>query len=129
VSQLLPLPRFRILVVDDEALVGRAVRRVLSDQDVTCLTSAREALELLCGGEAFQLVLCDLMMPDMTGPEFREALLARLPQMNGRLIFITGGAFTPEMERFLEESGSPHVLKPFDVPALRRMVAERLAAA
>jgi hypothetical protein len=49
--------------------------------------------------------------------------------MEQRLIFITGGAFTPDMERFLEESGCPHLLKPFDVPVLRGIVAARLGAA
>ncbi|HEY7725469.1 MAG TPA: response regulator [Anaeromyxobacteraceae bacterium] len=121
--------RHRVLVIDDEPLVGRAVKRVLADQDVTCVTSAREALQLLREGPRFGVLLCDLMMPDMTGAEFRDAMLTVRPEMEQRLIFITGGAFTPDMERFLEESGCPHLLKPFDVPVLRGIVAARLGAA
>jgi CheY-like chemotaxis protein len=125
-----PRARNRVLVVDDEPLVGRAVRRVLSEQsDVHCTTSAREALALLADpAQRFDLVLCDLMMPDMSGPQFQLALLSVRPALERRLIFITGGAFTPEMEQFLAESTCPHVLKPFDVPSLRSLVADRLAA-
>jgi CheY-like chemotaxis protein len=119
--------RQRVLVIDDEPLVGRAVKRVLSDQEVTCVTSGKEALKLLQDGPRFGVLLCDLMMPDMTGAEFREAMLSVRPDLGERLVFITGGAFTPDMERFLEESGCPHLLKPFDVPALRGVVAQRLS--
>ncbi len=120
--------RPRVLVVDDEPLVGRAVRRVLCEQgEVSCVTTARDALALLRDPtQAVDVVLCDLMMPEMTGPEFRAALLGVRPELARRLIFITGGAFTPDMERFLAESSCPHILKPFDVPALRGLVAERL---
>ncbi|HSB19247.1 MAG TPA: response regulator [Anaeromyxobacteraceae bacterium] len=118
----------RVLVVDDEPLVGRAVRRVLADRtEVACATGAGEALALLEDrAQHFDLVLCDLMMPEMNGAEFRAAMLRVRPELGPRLVFITGGAFTPEMERFLEQCACPHVLKPFDVPALRGLVAERL---
>jgi len=124
-------PKKRLLVVDDEPLVGRAVKRVLAAQsEVHCTTSALEALELLRDpGNQFDLILCDLMMPEMTGPEFRAELLAMRADLADRLIFITGGAFTPEMEQFLSQSACPHILKPFDVPTLRSIVADRLAAA
>jgi CheY-like chemotaxis protein len=122
------IPRHRVLVIDDEPLVGRAVKRVLADQDVTCVTSGREALQLLREGPRFGVLLCDLMMPDMTGAEFRKAMMTVRPDLEQSIIFITGGAFTPDMERFLEESGCPHLLKPFDVPALRGIVAARLGA-
>jgi CheY-like chemotaxis protein len=122
--------RPRVLVVDDEPLVGRAVRRVLSEQsDVASVTGGREALALLGDpAQVFDVVLCDLMMPDMTGAEFRAAMLRVRPELGRRLIFITGGAFTPDMEQFLEESACPHLLKPFDVPVLRQLVVDQLAA-
>jgi CheY-like chemotaxis protein len=117
-----------VLVVDDEPLVGRAVKRVLADRsEVTCVTGGSEALEMLRDAASFDVILCDLMMPDMTGPEFRAAILRIRPDLEGRLIFITGGAFTPEMEQFLAESPCPHLLKPFDIPVLRGMIADRLA--
>jgi len=124
-------PRPRILVVDDEPLVGRAVKRVLADQsEVHCSTSAGEALALLRDpAQRFDLVLCDLMMPDMTGAQFRAALVGALPHMEHRLIFITGGAFTADMDQFLSQSSCTYILKPFDVPELRSLVADRLAAA
>jgi len=114
----------RVLVVDDEPLVGRAVRRVLADRsEVVAVTAAREALQLLAdAAERFDVIFCDLMMPDMTGPEFRTALDAMRPELTRCLIFITGGAYTPEMEQFLAESGSRQLLKPFDVSVLRSVV-------
>jgi CheY-like chemotaxis protein len=116
----------RVLVVDDEPLVGRAVRRVLADRsEVLAVTSAREALALVTeGSQAFDVILCDLMMPDMTGPEFRAALEAARPELTRSLIFITGGAYTPEMEQFLSQSGCKQLLKPFDVAVLRSLVEE-----
>lgn len=119
----------RVLVVDDEPLVGRAVKRVLADQsEVLCITSGAEALALLRDpAQEFRVILCDLMMPDMTGAEFRAGLLQLRPELDGRIVFITGGAFSPEMERFLAESSCPHLLKPFDVPVLRGLIADRLA--
>jgi CheY-like chemotaxis protein len=127
---VVPSVKHRVLVVDDEPLVGRAVKRVLADQgEVHTTTSAREALRLLADPQQrFDLILCDLMMPEMTGPEFRRALVAACPELERRLIFITGGACTQEMEHFLAESACPTVLKPFDVPALRSLVARQLAA-
>lgn len=118
----------RVLVVDDEPLVGRAVKRVLSGQaDVVASTVAGDALAMLADpAQHYDLVLCDLMMPDMMGGEFREALVKVRPELEPELIFITGGAFTPEMEQFLSETHCPYLLKPFDVPALRSLVAERL---
>jgi CheY-like chemotaxis protein len=122
-------PRPRVLVVDDEPLVGRAVKRVLADQaDVLCVTGGREALALIRDpARDFDVILCDLMMPDMTGAELRAALLNTRSDMADRLVFITGGTFTADMERFLAESACPHLLKPFDVPVLRGLVAERMA--
>lgn len=118
------------MVVDDEPLVGRAVKRVLVGQaDVLCVTSAREALEMLSAPQAHvDLVLCDLMMPDMTGQEFWNALRARHPSIARRLIFLTGGVFTEETESFLRQTSCPHLLKPFDVGELRSLVAARVAA-
>jgi CheY-like chemotaxis protein len=116
----------RVLVVDDEPLVGRAVRRVLADRsEVVTVTAAREALALLAdGAQRFDVIFCDLMMPDMTGPEFRGALQVTRPELMPSLVFITGGAYTAEMEQFLSQSGCRQLLKPFDVSVLRSVVEE-----
>ncbi len=120
----------RVLVVDDEPLVGRAVRRVLADRsEVVAVTAAREGLQLLADpAQRFDVIFCDLMMPDMTGPEFRAALDAMRPELTRSLVFITGGAYTPEMEQFLAQSGCKQLLKPFDVSVLRAVVEEAAAA-
>jgi len=120
-----------VLVVDDEPLVGRAVRRVLADRsEVVAVTAARDALQLLEDPtQRFDVIFCDLMMPDMTGPEFHAALDAMRPELARLLIFITGGAYTPEMEEFLARSGCKQMLKPFDVAGLRAMVEGLTAGA
>ncbi|HVZ34744.1 MAG TPA: response regulator, partial [Polyangiaceae bacterium] len=79
-----------ILVVDDEPMLLRSVRRLLPEYELVCLESAREALDLLDAGRSFDLIVSDLMMPEMTGIDFYEALCARHPDAARRVIFITG---------------------------------------
>jgi PAS domain S-box-containing protein len=119
--------RGRILVVDDEELVLRSVRRILSQEhDVLAMVSAEEALVLCAGGEKFDLILCDLMMPDMTGVDFHRELLLVDPEQADRIIFITGGAFTEKARAFLSETPKEHLEKPFYSANLRAIVQRYL---
>lgn len=118
--------RARILVVDDDKLVLRSIVRILAGEEVVPHHRGAEALERLAGGENFDLILCDLMMPEMTGIEFERRLRELAPALAERTVFLTGGAFTEEAHRFLE--GRQVLPKPFGVDELRRVVAERLAA-
>ncbi|MCK6592103.1 MAG: ATP-binding protein, partial [Polyangiaceae bacterium] len=119
--------RGRVLVVDDEAMIGAAIRRTLSSEhDVTPLTSAREALNRILAGERYDVVLCDLMMPVMSGMELYDELVQKAPEQAKRIIFLTGGAFTPKGQAFLDQVPNPRLDKPFDNQNLRSMVRERV---
>ena len=129
-EQLLPVPRPSVLVVDDEVILGRSVKRMLSrDCNVTVTTSAKEALELFARGLRFDVILCDLMMPEMTGMDLQEELGRRVPEQAARMVFVTGGAFTDRARLFLERSPNPRLEKPFDNQALRTLVRTLCSAA
>ena len=117
----------RILIVDDEEMLGTILRRVFRGHDVTVLTDARKALELIDGGAHFDAILCDVMMPVMTGIEFHRALSERHPDQVGALIFLTGGAFTKETAAFLDSVPNLRVDKPFDAAQLRARIEAHLA--
>ncbi len=116
----------RILVVDDENLVAMSVKRILKLHDVHTLNSAKEALARCVAGESYDVILCDLMMPDMTGMELHRELLRVCPELAKRMIFMSGGAFTPEAREFLAAMGT-HVDKPFDAADLRALVQRYLS--
>ncbi|KFE63060.1 hypothetical protein DB31_3119 [Hyalangium minutum] len=119
--------RGRLLVVDDDPLVSSALRRTLSrEHDVDVEESARQALERLTSseGSSYDVILCDLMMPEMTGMELHAQLLAASPERARRMVFITGGAYTPAAKEFLETVRNPRVEKPFDSERLRALVRE-----
>lgn len=119
--------RGRILVVDDEKIVATAVKRILCvDHDVEVLTSAQEAFRRIVAGERFDIILCDLMMPVMTGVELHSELLRAAPGQAERMIFLTGGAFTPRARAFLDEVPNLRLEKPFELATLRALVQERL---
>jgi CheY-like chemotaxis protein len=116
--------RGRVLVVDDEPLVGRAVARVLAAvHDVVVATSANEALAKLTAGEPFDVVLCDLMMPGMTGVDLHRTVAAVAADLAARFIFLTGGAFSPEAQEYVDRSGADRIGKPFDAAELRALVS------
>ncbi|HYO68639.1 MAG TPA: response regulator, partial [Archangium sp.] len=112
--------RGRILVVDDEPMIGMAIRRTLQrEHEVIALTSAREAQARLTSGERFDLILCDLMMPEMSGMELHQAVASHSPGLAGRMVFLTGGAFTANARDFLNQVPNHRVEKPFSTQELR----------
>ena len=115
--------RGRILAVDDEEMVCTMIRRILHrDHDVTAVTHATEALDSLSGGERYDLILCDLMMPEMTGMEFYTRLQQATPDQAGKIMFMTGGAFTEKTQAFLNQLAHEPIEKPFTPARLREQV-------
>jgi PAS domain S-box-containing protein len=114
----------RVLVIDDEVQICRYVSRIFrSGADVVALTSAREGLARLMSPERFDLVLCDVMMPDMTGIDLYEELRAKNPSLLRRVYFMTGGAFTPRAQAFLDTIGAARIDKPLDRKHLMSLLA------
>ena len=113
----------RVLVVDDEELIGRLLTAGLSSiADVVAVTSGRAAQSHLTGDDAIDLVLCDLMMPDVTGAELFAWIEAHRPDLSRRVVFMTGGAFTDRDRRFLDEHRDRHLAKPFRLEEVRALV-------
>jgi signal transduction histidine kinase len=117
-------PRVRVLVVDDEVSIGRALQRSLDPHhDVVVLTSGKEALARIASGERFDAILSDLMMPEVTGMEIYEELCRTAPDQAKRMIFITGGAFTERAREFLDRIPNPRIEKPFAVANILAIIA------
>lgn len=109
------MPRRTILLVDDDPLVGGVIARALKAQyDVSVVETGAAALELLEQPRTFDVILCDLMMPEMTGMQLHEEIARRLPAQARRMVFMTGGAFTDAAQRFLGEPGRFWLEKPLD---------------
>jgi two-component system cell cycle sensor histidine kinase/response regulator CckA len=123
-----PEPRARVLVIDDDPAVGCALELVLSDDhEVEVFTSARRALARVQAGECYDAILCDIMMPEMSGMEFHGALTHTHPQLAAQIIFLTGGAFTVRAREFLDRISNPRLSKPFDMESLRALISEQRA--
>jgi signal transduction histidine kinase len=127
-APLSPGRRCSILVIEDEPALGRVLGRLLAPNRVTAVLRAREALDRMNAGEAFDLILCDLMMPEMTGMEFHEELARTNRSAAERIIFMTGGAVTADAREFLESVANVQLDKPLDIPRLRRLVEDASGA-
>jgi CheY-like chemotaxis protein len=115
--------RRRVLIIDDEPTVVAALARTLGDQhEVVSATGGRQALAIVRDDARFDVILCDLLMPDLTGMEVHAELSRAHPGLEHRIIFMTGGAFTPGARRFLESVPNRRVEKPFDLARLRGMI-------
>ena len=117
--------RGRILAVDDEPLLLKVLQKSLEKfHDVTTLGDAAAALSAISSGAQFDLILCDLMMPRMTGMDLYDRLSETAPAMAARMIFLTGGAFTARARDFLEQVPNHRVEKPFDRKGLLALIGE-----
>jgi CheY-like chemotaxis protein len=117
-----PGERLRILIVDDDRPVAAAVALELGDHDVVVAESGREALEILRRDKDFDVILCDLMMPEVSGMDVYEALRFIDPALLGRVVLMTGGAFTTRAGEFLSSVNAPILDKPFEPGQLHTIV-------
>jgi signal transduction histidine kinase/CheY-like chemotaxis protein len=112
-----------ILIVDDEAGIRSALAYLLRRDGHEVETAANGYLALAKLEERiFDVVLCDLRMPELDGPGLYRALAARQPQLCRRFIFLTGDTLSPETRVFLERAGVPRLAKPFTAAEVRRVV-------
>ena len=126
--QMKVLRRGRVLVIDDEDALVQAIRRYMSqDHEVDGTTSARHAIEMLARGERYDAIVCDLMMPQITGMDVYAAVLKLDPLLAEKMIFVTGGAFTETARNFLDTlPPGRHIEKPFDLKSLRALINEKM---
>ena len=99
--------RRRILAVDDEALLLKAYRRMLAEAHELVDRAGRRTRRWACSksDSGFDVVLCDLQMPEMSGMELHAAVARALSRRSpNRFVFVTGGAFSGDARRFLEEA-------------------------
>lgn len=121
--------RGSVLVLDDEPLVANAVRHILDGHhDVTIFTTASAALDELRRGVPYDVIVCDMMMPEMTGADFYEALRAFAPAEANRILFLTGGAFSDAARDFLERVPNERMEKPFSASELRATIERYIVA-
>lgn len=103
----------RVLVVDDDAMLCRAVSRMLKPFEVTVAASGEEALEILAE-ESFDIILSDVMMPRMTGPELYHELP---PELQKRVLFMTGGMLD-RVKPLMKDVPDRLIEKPFSRAAI-----------
>lgn len=122
--------RPKVLIIDDDELVGRAVTRILSAQyEVTCHSHPRRALDDIRAGARFDAIVCDMMMPELTGVDVFDALDGDLREQRERMIFITGGALSEDAQRFLDARSDSFLPKPISRVALEAAVRAVVARA
>ncbi|ADO75540.1 Sensor protein [Stigmatella aurantiaca DW4/3-1] len=119
--------RMRVLIVDDEPQVAAALGRLLEDHSVDIAHGGVQGLDLLLLGEQYDVIFCDLLMPELTGMDFHAEVSTRMPALAHRFIFMTGGGFTPRAREFL--ANGPHRVldKPFDKVDVQRLMIEVLS--
>jgi two-component system, cell cycle sensor histidine kinase and response regulator CckA len=119
-------PRRRLLVVDDEPLLGDMIQRMLRHEYlVEVVDDAREALKRLLLDPAHDVVLCDLMMPTMTGMDLYDEVTRHRPELGQRFVFMTGGAFTDRAGEFLARVPNERIDKPFNRSTLTALLTGR----
>lgn len=117
-----PLPRLKILVVDDEPRIAERLAEILGAHDVAIVSSGRDALARL-RDERFDAIFCDLMMPEMKGTDVFEQACRQQPDLAPRFVFMTAGAFTPRARALLDRGSNPRLDKPFTAAEVQKVLS------
>jgi PAS domain S-box-containing protein len=124
-SHVRPLEiRRRILVVDDEPLtVAMATAALREAHDVVGVTDPEAGLDRILGDESFEVIVCDLMMPGLTGMDIYERVKRERPGLADKIIFLTGGPYTQRARAFLESVPNRRLMKPLSIATLESLLA------
>jgi CheY-like chemotaxis protein len=114
----------RVLIIDDDERVARALSYLLrARHDVEVTLDPRHVVARLLSGERFDLIFCDIVMPEMTGMEFYAAIVEQVPEQAARVVFVTGGMCSAEARDFMDRGSNTFLEKPFDRLALDAVLA------
>jgi DNA-binding NarL/FixJ family response regulator len=116
--------RARILVIEPHPLVSESLKELRCEPEVQVLTQAGEALEQIVGGDHFDVILCDLLMPAMTGMDLHAELSRAAPEQAVRMVFLTGATFTDRARVFLERVPNAHFEKALATGELHALIEE-----
>jgi CheY-like chemotaxis protein len=114
--------KLRVLLVDDDRLVGAAVSEMLRPHHVMFVQSAVGAVARLQAGGKFDVIVCDFCMPGMSGLEFHAEVAKLAPALARNMVFLTVASSSPEMTEFLAVQPHPCLSKPVHGEALTRAV-------
>ena len=121
--------RGRVLIVDDEVAIGSIAKLIISrSHDAVAVSESPRALEMIQQGERFDLILCDVMIPQMTGIELYQEIGRVDPAQANRFVFMTGGSSAAHVENFLRICGRPWIEKPLTVHGLQTLVDTHIEA-
>jgi CheY-like chemotaxis protein len=124
-----PEARARVLVIDDNALIGMAIQRTLRAHDVRCETDPTSALEGILDGQRYDLILCDFYMPKLRGDSIFRAISMFAPELLPAFVFLTGGglSLSPAEQAVVETAPGGFLVKPFEADELRALAAAAVA--
>ena len=121
-----PARRQRVLLIDDEPHLGITLATGLRDHaDLVSVRSGEEAIQALLADDGFDLILCDLMMPGVTGMDVFEQMVRQRPALRGRFVFTTGGAVTERARAFIEQMPDQRLDKPFRLEQVEALLQRR----
>ena len=119
--------RGRLLFIDDEADLCEVMKEALVDShDVTATTSARQALALIDAGQRFDLILCDIRMPEMTGLDFAARLQTDCPDQASHLVLMSGGQARARVPGAPATLPRPLLAKPFELGQVVSLLGQAL---
>ena len=117
----------RVLVIDDDTSVLATLGKVLArEHEVTTVSDPREAERMLAADQSFDVIVCDLMMPHISGDELFRRVRATHPAVSERFVFVTGGATHAAVESFLSQVPNDVLEKPFTMADLLAVVRRNL---
>lgn len=112
----------RVLIIDDEPSIGKTMAMVLGQHEVTVAEDGLEGQAVIEQGGDYDVILCDLMMPGLSGMELYAWLGEQHPELVSRVVFMTGAAFTPRARKLVEEAPNLCIEKPLESEALETLV-------
>lgn len=113
------------MIIDDERALGSALEAALRERyAVTVTGGGQEALDLMLAGKNYEVILCDLLMPGLTGMDVHARLREVRPRLASRMVFMTGAPLMPAIAAFLERVSNPRLHKPVDLAALEAQLEQ-----
>jgi CheY-like chemotaxis protein len=115
----------RVLIVDGDPEVGVALAAILIGYDVTAVDTGAQALERLCRlRERYDVIFCELSLPDSTGREVYESVREFHPGEEARFVFMTADTFTPAMRAFLANIPNVCIGKPLEASVIGPLLGQ-----